>query len=852
MGMILNRRILRDFRENFLRNFSMIMIIALSMALVAALCSSTDSITDAVYNEWGKCRVEDGSFETYIPLSNRNMKELSSLNAEIEKMFYIDVPANYTSTLRIFSKRKKINLQFVEEGSVPAKDNEVFIEKNYAKKHNIGVGDSIVICGNSFVVSGVGCLPDYGYVKQNVGDVAADEEFSVAVVTDNAWKKLKGNNKTVYNYAFRLGENCTVKDLKNKLTALKFNPNAVKDTYLKEQIASAENLRDSFDKACSGLKNGSAILAEGIDSLDKNLSSAGIDAPTKELYDGAAALYSGIGEMHRQFGEYIDDNTEFEMVNLSYFGEKKNNIRINDAVSDSQIGKQSALVVGVFLIVLMIYMLSVFASGTIERERSVIGTLYALGYDKKEILSHYIKIPMLTALLGALFGMLGGYFLTDVMSSSYTDMYSFPNLVKVYKPYLLLYAIGMPVVFSYLINRTVLSRKLDSTPLKMMREAPHNKGSFNFRLDGMNFGTKYKIRQFFRELSGNITLFFGITVSILIIMFSVACYGSISNYINGIADDIHCEYTYILRNPVNDLPKNSVVGYARGFNVDYPLTGGEMEVTLTGIDGANPYFDFAGSLPDDSDKVYMSDSVRIKFGYKVGDKVIFTDNSEDKMYAFEIAGEVKYGNGLYFFMNIDAMRKAFGLPYFDSEDLKKGERRPKNSDYYYNTVFSDRKLSFGHNMMMSEISKADVKRSVDKFMTLMWGMIVMLIGVSVIIFVAVMYLLMKLEIDRSSFSISLLKALGYPERTVNSFYLSSSLYVTAAAAIVGIPVCKKIVNVAYPFCVSNVNGGFEASVSPLQYAIIVLIIIISYAVTRAFLVRYLRKIKLTEILKNRE
>ena len=81
--MVLNRRILRDFKDNFLRNFCMIMIIALSMSLVVSLCSATDSISEAIYNEWDICRVEDGCFETYILLSNRNMKDLSERNIEI-------------------------------------------------------------------------------------------------------------------------------------------------------------------------------------------------------------------------------------------------------------------------------------------------------------------------------------------------------------------------------------------------------------------------------------------------------------------------------------------------------------------------------------------------------------------------------------------------------------------------------------------------------------------------------------------------------------------------------------------------------------------------------------------------
>ena len=111
---------------------------------------------------------------------------------------------------------------------------------------------------------------------------------------------------------------------------------------------------------------------------------------------------------------------------------------------------------------------------------------------------------------------------------------------------------------------------------------------------------------------------------------------------------------------------------------------------------------------------------------------------------------------------------------------------------------------------------------------------------------------MKLEIDRSSFSISLLKAMGYPDKTVNSFYLGSSFYITLAAIVFGIPFCRLIVGVAYPFCVSNVNAGFEAIMSPLQYVIVILIILASYFATRSMLIGYLKKIKLTEILKNRE
>ena len=780
--MVLDKRIKRELLKNGVRNLLMIIIIVLSMMLVVSLCSSTDSITASIEDMWKECNVEDGSFETYVPLSNRNFRDLSELNVYVEEAFYSDIET-YGSIIRVFPNRKYIDLAYPEYGSLPKNDDELFLEKMYAKNHNISVGDAFYIGDRQFWVSSIGCLPDYGYVKRNSSDVAPNDEFGIVVLTESAFNQVSAGNNLKYHYTFKLGEGCSIKDLKDKLKRLKFDVSSVKDTYLRAQT-----------------ENG--IVPE--------------------------------------------------MVNISAFEDAKYNIRINDAIEDSQISKTSALVMGVILLILLVYMLAIFSSGTIEQERPVIGTLYALGYSRKEILKHYIRTPMIISGLGALLGMISGFMMTDAMAASSAALYSIPNLKHVYPAYLICYALGMPIVLSYFINWFVLSKKLNLSPLAMMRKTPSGKRGAGVTLKNMSFGAKFRIRQFLRELKGNITLFAGVLLSLLLILFSLACYGSIKGYIDGVEKDIHYNYMYILRNPVTDLPKNSELGFVKGFYVDFPMTSSEMEVTLMGIDYDNPYFDFAPFLSDNASDIYVSSSAAIKFGYKPGDKVIFKDIPSDKYYAFNIAGECEYSGGLYFFMNIDAMREAFGLPYFDPEDLETGERRPPRDTYYYNAVFSDNKITFKHNMMLSEIAKKDVKYGADKFMTLMFDMIVMFIVVSVLIFAAVMYLLMKLEIDRSRSSISLLKALGYDRETVHSFYIGNSFYITLAAIILGIPICKKIVDAIYPYAISNVNGGFEAVISPFHYMLVVIIIFLSYFVTRLMLVSYLGKINLSEILKDRE
>ena len=341
-------------------------------------------------------------------------------------------------------------------------------------------------------MSGTGCFPDYSNIKQNSSDVAPNDAFSLAIVTDSAFEQLK--DRLIYNYAYKLG-NASVSDLKDKLIHLKFDESAVKDTYLKEQLHTASNLKEEFNSATDALRNGAVSLADGASALGKAI--PGADKSAAALHDGAMNLYSAICGFKNRFGRYLNESTTVQMVNLSSFGETKYNIRINDAMNDSQIGKQAALVVGVFLIILLVYMLAIFAAGTIEKERPIIGTLYALGYSHHEILSHYMKLPMLVSFLGAALGGIGGFLLTDTMSASSAELYSFPEIIHVFPPYLIAYSLGVPIIFSYIINYFMLSKKLHATPLKMMRAAPHSKSGVSLKLGNMDFKSKYIIRQFF-------------------------------------------------------------------------------------------------------------------------------------------------------------------------------------------------------------------------------------------------------------------------------------------------------------------------------------------------------------------
>ncbi len=84
--------------------------------------------------------------------------------------------------------------------------------------------------------------------------------------------------------------------------------------------------------------------------------------------------------------------------------------------------------------------------------------------------------------------------------------------------------------------------------------------------------------------------------------------------------------------------------------------------------------------------------------------------------------------------------------------------------------------------------------------SMMMPMIYMLTGISGLIFCVVMYLMMKVMIDRSAFSISLIKVFGYRTGEIRRLYLNGNFYIIAVSAAVCLPLSKKLMDMISRCC----------------------------------------------------
>ena len=224
-----------------------------------------------------------------------------------------------------------------------------------------------------------------------------------------------------------------------------------------------------------------------------------------------------------------------------------------------------------------------------------------------------------------------------------------------------------------------------------------------------------------------------------------------------------------------------------------------------------------------------------KYQLRIGDKVVLTDEEEDRDYAFEVKDITQFASGLYAFMDIESMRELFG-----------------EGDDYYNVVLADHELDIDSGRLYAVTSKEEISKSSDVFVTRMQPMIYMMVVVSALIFCVVMYLMMKVMIDRSAFSISLIKIFGYRKKEIKKLYLNGNFYVVVVGAAICIPLSKKLMDLMYPILISNVSCGMNLTFGWKLYLGIYLAIVLMYVIINQLLVRRLNQVLPAEVLKNRE
>lgn len=555
-----------------------------------------------------------------------------------------------------------------------------------------------------------------------------------------------------------------------------------------------------------------------------------------EIADGSRELRDGVQELQDETDDMIEEYFTFDIDNLTQFLIAADNPRIDAAAGDVIINRFAGILAGIILMVLFTYVISVFVIHNIEKESSVIGALYALGVTRGQLLFHYLLNPMLIAFLGGVVGCILGFskYGTGWQMGDSIAYYSLPPIRIVTPGYLLFYSLIMPPVTAVVVNYLVINKKLKCTALSLLRneQTAGKAGRIqNMNLGNMKFLLRFQIRQMLREIRSAFAVVIGMFICLLILMMSIDCAVLCINFGNACLEETKYAYMYTYKYPTEDVPEGGIPAYVE--NLKKEAYGYNLDVTVLGIDDDNPYFPIVTA--DKKNEIVISSAAAQKFGVKVGDKLVLSDEVNERDYAFTVKNIVKFTSSVYVFLDRDVMQELF-----DQEDD------------YYNVVFADHVLDIDNGRLYATVSKENVEESSQIFTDMMGPMVVMLVAISALIFMIVMYLMMKVMIDRSAFSISLMKVFGYRRREIRRLYLDGNFYVILLGALICVPLAKWSMDLVYPYCIANVAIGMDLKFTPQIYIMIYGGIWLCYIVINFLLVGRLNKLVPAEVLKNRE
>lgn len=544
-------------------------------------------------------------------------------------------------------------------------------------------------------------------------------------------------------------------------------------------------------------------------------------------------------------------------VPLEAFVPRYQNQAINFTGDDMGSDRAMIIVLLYIVIVIMAFVFGVTISNTIRKEAGVIGTLRASGYTKKELIRHYMALPIIVTLIGAIVGNILGYtIMKNVCASMYYGSYSLPTYVTIWNGDAFRMTTLVPILIMLVINYGVLCHKLRLSPLKFLRRDLSGKKQVKALPLSPKLGIfhRFRLRVIFQNMSNYAVLFVGIVFANLLLFFGLLLPSTLNHYQQEIKSNMLAKYQYMLDVPVSAVSGDDsenileLLQYYMGtktLNDDaeafsayslntLPSKYKTDEVLLYGIEKNSKYIDVDF---DDSDEVYISGAYAEKFQLEPGDKITLKEKYEKKKYTFKVKGIYDYSGALCVFMPQKQLNDTFDL-----------------GSYYFSGYFSNSKITDINKKYIGSVVDLNALTKVSRQLTVsMGGMMSLINGFAIGIFIVLIYLLSKIVIEKNAQSISMAKILGYTNGEIGKLYIWSTTIVVVICLLLSLPIEKAIMGVVFrEMMLSSVSGWIALWIDPKIYLKMFLIGIGTYAVVSLLEYRRIRRIPMDEALKNAE
>ena len=564
--------------------------------------------------------------------------------------------------------------------------------------------------------------------------------------------------------------------------------------------------------------------------------------------------------------EPVDDIQEKEMsedfldvlvkyANVTGFIPKYVNQAINFTGEDMGSDKAMMEVLLYILIAIMAFVFAVTTNNTITKEASVIGTLRASGYSRRELLVHYISLPVFVTILASVFGNILGYTVfKETCADMYYGSYSLPTYETRWNADAFVLTTVVPVLIMLGINLVLISRKLRLSPLKFLRhDLSTSKRKKAMRLPNLKFFNRFRLRIILQNKSSYFTLFLGIFFANVLLLFGMMMVPLLDHYKQVTVENMLAPYQYILNVPEepDEDEKYTVLGMIQKLftpsletdtesaekfcmeSMKNVVPGKEGEsITVYGISDDSAYV--SEEMPEDG--VLISDGYSEKYKVKSGDTILLKEAYGKQEYELTVKGIFQYPGALSVFMSMGEFREIFG-----------------KSDDYFNGYFTKKEITdLDEDLIAATITEDDLTK-ISRQLDVSMGNMFQLINVfAIVLFALLIYLLTKLIIEKNATAISIVKILGYEDKEIRSLYLTSTTWVVILSILLSLILSTWTIHGIYGYLMESFSGWLTLYLEPVVYPEMFAMGMGAYILVAILQFRRIRKIPMDIALKNVE
>ena len=545
-----------------------------------------------------------------------------------------------------------------------------------------------------------------------------------------------------------------------------------------------------------------------------------------------------------------------KVVTLENFVPQYQNQAITFTGDDMGSDKAMMIMLLYIIIVIMAFVFGITTSNTIAKEAGVIGTLRASGYTRNELIRHYMTLPVIVTLVGAVIGNILGYTVfKDVCAGMYYGSYSLPTYVTVWNAEAFLLTTVVPVIIMFVVNYAVLHHKLKLSPLKFLRrDLSSRKQRYAVYLSPrMKIFSRFRLRVIFQNISNYLVLFVGIIFANLLLMFGLLLPSALDHYQLEIQNNMLAKYQYMLSVPVSVMGGGNklesmldMLLFAHDTETDnedaeefsayslntLPGKYKSEEVVLYGIKDNSKYID-----ADFSDGIYISQAYADKFLLGPGDTITLKEKYEDDEYSFKIGGIYDYTGSICVFMPQKELNQTFDL-----------------GDDYFSGYFSNTEITDIDSTYIGSVIDLDALTKISRQLNVSMGSMMGMVNVfAVAIYMILIYLLSKIIIEKNAQSISMTKILGYTNGEISRLYILSTSLIVVLCLLISLPIETTVMEVLFrEMMLSSISGWITLWIDPMIYVKMFVAGFVTYGVIAMLEYRRIRRVPMSEALKNVE